>query len=83
MLPDRLDSSGLQAAVARNKRKTEVKGSRSDDAVGHIRNNVPRYGPQSAGNVVIERNNFERGTVLVQLAHESFERIGCDAAAFD
>jgi hypothetical protein len=65
MLPDRLDSSGLQAAVARIKRKTEGKGSRSDDAVGNIRNNVPRYGPQSAGNVVIEWNDFERGTVLV------------------
>jgi len=41
-LPDRLDSGGLEAAVAGYERKAEVEGRCGDDTVGHVGNNVAR-----------------------------------------
>ena len=41
-LPDRLDSGGLEAAVASYERKAEVEGRCGDDTVGHVGNNVAR-----------------------------------------
>jgi hypothetical protein len=35
LLPNRLDSGGLKAAVAGYERKAKMEGSCSDDAVGH------------------------------------------------
>ncbi len=42
LLPDCLDSSGLEATVAGDQREAKVEGSCSDDAVGHVGNNVAR-----------------------------------------
>src|SRR5713101_5882270 len=42
LLPDCFDSSGLETAVAGYEREVKVKGSCSDDAVGHVGNNVAR-----------------------------------------
>ena len=65
-LPDSLDSSGLEAAVAGDERKTKVEGGCRDDAVGHVGNNVAGNGSQGASDVVIERKDFECGIVLAQ-----------------
>jgi hypothetical protein len=41
-LPDRLDSRGLEAPVARYEWEAEMERSRCDDSVGHVRNNITR-----------------------------------------
>jgi len=74
--PDCLDSGGLQATVASDERQAKVDGSCADDAVGHVRNNISRYVPQSRSNVGVERDNLERRILLVQFTHEPAECIG-------
>ena len=41
-LPDCLNSCRLEAAIACDQYRAEVKRSRGDDAVGHIRNDIAR-----------------------------------------
>src|SRR5437899_2486468 len=80
--PDRLDSGALETAVPRNKWQSKVERSRSDDVVGHIRNDVSRNAPQDARNMGIQWNNGERGIVLAEFSSKPLECIGGNAPAF-
>ena len=64
LLPDRLDSSRLEAAVAGYQRKAKMEGRCSNDPVGHVGNNVSWNSPWNASDVGIERHNGESRVVL-------------------
>jgi hypothetical protein len=56
-----LDSGGLEAAVAGYERKAKVKGSRSDDAVGHVGNNVSGDTRERVGYAAIHGSDEQSG----------------------
>jgi hypothetical protein len=72
----------LKSAIARYERKAEVKGSCSDNAIGHIWNDVSRDLPEKPSDFEIERNNSESVVFLGYFVLKSLESISGDAPAF-
>jgi hypothetical protein len=56
-----LDSGGLEAAVAGYERKAKAEGSCSDDAVGHVGNNVAGDLRERVGYARIHRSDEQSG----------------------
>src|SRR5208283_3850892 len=79
LLPDGLDSSGLQTAIAGHKWKAQMEGRCSDDAVRHVGDEIARNTPERSGYLRIHRNYRESGILLTDLNGEPFESIGSDA----
>ena len=61
LLPNRLDSGGLKAAVASDQWQAEVEGSRGDETVGHVGNNVARDFLERLGHVGVHRSDEQSG----------------------
>jgi len=56
---------------------------RSDDAVGHVGNEVTRNFSHDTSNAIVESNHCERGTRLFDFGNKPGKCIGGDASSFD